>query len=94
MVERAVYMRRRNRDEARRAKQAGTFGDDAHRHRSTFAVTSGGDCLLLVAEHEAHAILRMVIEVGRSYPGCAVRPVSTKPSRAKVLWLPVSSTRV
>ncbi len=43
MVERAVDMRRGDRDQPRRAEQARAVGDDAHRHRRAGAVAAGRD---------------------------------------------------
>ena len=50
VIERAVDMRRGDRDQPRRAEQPRAFGDDAHRHRRALAVAAGGDRLLLGGE--------------------------------------------
>ena len=95
VVERAIYMRRGNRQEARRAEQACALGDDAHRHRGALAPVAGGNGALFGGEVEAHArCFRKVMDVGRTKPACALRAVSTKPMRWNKAWLSASSTRV
>src|SRR5690606_23328906 len=86
MIERAVDMRRGNRDEPCRAEEASAFRDDANRHCNAGAMLSGEDRALLRRKGKRHGrrSLRMVMDVGRSKPACAVRPVSRKPRRANV----------